>query len=210
MASINGESRLGGSPLPPTTLGRYLPDMRGAAIFATALVLTAIAACGEPPPEAVTKPSIEADGPVIEGSGYSFRVPASWGPGPTDFAGLKVDSSAVNLRDNDSFQDNINVIFSPAGPMPPDEIESRGIAELELLDPELVEVRSRVEVAGEMVPHVTALLDSADGPKLRIDQFYITDRDDTHIVTFSFNANATAPERVALWSPVLATWEWRD
>lgn len=149
-----------------------------------------------------------ATGEVISGTGYHFSVPEDWGdPGPVE--GFDPDSIAADLDDADGFSDNVNVILSPAGKVTPEQVETAGVKELEDAGATDVTVQPRVAVGGSESAHLSAALASS-GAEYVVEQYYVSDSDQTYVVTFSFSPTVSEADRAAVTDPILASWEFED
>lgn len=149
-----------------------------------------------------------ATGESVSGTGYSFSAPEGWTvPGDlgAEFEGL--DSIAANSQDADGFADNVNVVLSPAGALSAGDIEEASSAELTAAGATDVVTQDRIQVAGSEAAHLTATL-SSQGADYVIEQYYVTNDDQTYVVTFSFTVTVPEGERTALAESVLATWSW--
>jgi len=148
-----------------------------------------------------------AAGVLISGDGYSYSVPEGWDVPDTDASTIGADTLAADLTDADGFADNVNVVLSPAGAVTADQVEAAGAGELEGAGATDVEVRDRVQVAGSESAHLTAALTS-QGASYSIEQYYLTDDDQTYVVTFSFSPTVDDDAREDLAESVLASWAW--
>lgn len=148
-----------------------------------------------------------AAGVQVVGEGYSYSVPEGWDVPDTDPATIGADTLAADLTDTDGFSDNVNVVLSPAGAVTADQVEAAGTGELEGAGATDVEVRDRVQVAGTESAHLTGSLTS-QGASYSIEQYYLTDDDQTYVVTFSFSPSVDDDDREDLAESVLASWAW--
>lgn len=149
----------------------------------------------------------QAAGKSIEGSGYSFVVPEGWAIPEDGAAQEGVDVLAANLADTDGFADNVNVVVSPAGEVTPEQVESKGVKELENAGAKDVTARDRVTVGDWESAHLSAVFPH-DADEYLIDQFYVSHDKQTYIVTFSFSPTVAEADRDDVSSSVLATWTW--
>jgi hypothetical protein len=190
------------------------------ALLAVAAVLAGAGCAGSPSTESTSsasgstkatsrEPTSAAKGERISGTGYIYRVPKGWGRPPQDPPGFDLDSLAVNLRDNDGFTDNVNVLLSPVGVMTPERAEDAAENELTAAGAKDISVNDRITVAGSETAHLTAV-GSINDRGYRIEQFYPTDNDQTFIVTFSFSTSVTVGDRAKVTDPLLASWAWTD
>lgn len=147
-----------------------------------------------------------ADGELITGDGYSYRVPEGWATPEEPTPGFSPDTFAADLTDDDGFADNVNVLLS-GGVATPDQVEQFGTTELENAGAVEVAVQPRVTIAGAESAHLTASLTS-DGVAYWIEQYYPTNDGETYVVTFSFSDALGDTDRVAIAESVLASWEW--
>ena len=148
-----------------------------------------------------------ADGETLEGDGYSYAVPAGWTvPGECGDA-FGTDTMAADTEDTDGFADNVNVVLSPAGAVSADQVETAGKAELESVGATEVTVQERLTVADSETAHLSASL-GAEGVSYLVEQYYLTNDDQTYVITFSFSDTVSDDDRTALADSVLATWTW--
>lgn len=148
-----------------------------------------------------------ADGETLEGDGYSYAVPAGWtvpGDGSDAFG---TDTMAADTEDTDGFADNVNVVLSPAGAVSADQVETAGKTELESVGATEVTVQERLTVADSETAHLSASL-GAEGVSYLVEQYYLTNDDQTYVITFSFSDTVSDDDRTALADSVLATWTW--
>jgi hypothetical protein len=148
-----------------------------------------------------------ATGEEISGDGYSYRVPEGWAVPEEDIPGFTPDTLAADLTDTDGFADNVNTIFSPAGEVPLDQVETAGTTELEGAGGTEVRVRDRAQVAGVEAAHIQATL-TQSGVDYWIEQFYMNNAGKTLIATFSFSHSLGEADRDAVVDSVLASWSW--
>lgn len=179
-----------------------------------ALALTGCAAPepepASPQPESSAPAVAPAAGETVEGDAYAFATPEGWGFPEDAPEGYDESMFSADLADtDDDFTDNLNVITSPAGEITPDQVESDGVAELENVGATDVTVLDRVTAGGVESAHLTAGFASPEGVEYTIDQYYLTDAGQTHIITFSFSPDVPQADRDALAQSVLATWQWK-
>lgn len=190
------------------------------ALFAVTAVLACAGCTGAPSAESTSSasesaattspaPTSAAKGELISGTGYTYRVPKGWGRPPNNVPGFDPDSLAVDLRDNDGFTDNANVILSPVGEMTPARAEDAAENELTAAGAKDISVNDRITVTGSESAHVTAVM-SINDKDYRIEQFYLTDNDQTFVVTFSFSTSLTAGDRAKVTGATMASWAWTD
>ncbi|MTB88322.1 hypothetical protein H9L21_01660 [Aeromicrobium senzhongii] len=148
-------------------------------------------------------------GQEVSGTGYTFRAPEGWGDPPQEVPGMQLDSLVVDLGDDDGFNDNLNVLLSPAGPMKASQAETAGKNELTGIGASDVKVHDRTEVAGRETAHLSAGM-SLNDAVYEIDQYYIAGEDQTYVATFSFSKTASADQRQAAIDHVLNSWSWAD
>ncbi|WP_166136368.1 hypothetical protein [Nocardioides ochotonae] len=148
-----------------------------------------------------------ADGPTIEGSGYTYNVPKGWDTPGQDIPGFDFDSMAADLKDADGFSDNINVIAAGGERLTPDQAEEAAKRELETVGAADVTVEDRVVVDGEETAHLSAKM-SMNGASYTVDQFYLSGEDGAFIATFSFSNSVSAAERDDVTGSVLTSWTW--
>lgn len=196
-----------------------LPALAGVAVAASLLLAGCSTAIPEAQPtsesqdsEASDAPSTDLDvepaaGETITGSGYTYVAPEGWGVPTESVPGFTPDTLVANLQDTDGFADNLNTLKSPAGVVTPDVVESAGVDELEGVGATEVTVNDRVTVAGTESAHLSAMLASG-GTSYAVEQYYVSDADQTFVVTFSFSDTVPADERVRLAESVLVTWTW--
>lgn len=156
---------------------------------------------------AATLDAEPATGDLITGDGYSYTVPEGWAVPEQEVSGFAPDTYVVDLQDADGFADNVNVIASPAGLLSADRVEEAGVSELEAAGATAIEVKDRVLVAESEAVHVTASIETA-GTAYALEQYYVSDDDQTYIVTFSFSESLAAADRDAIAGSVLVTWAW--
>ena len=177
--------------------------------FAAAVAVLACAGCSQLAVETTSFSVSAATGPTLNGSGYSVNVPMGWGPSKQRIAGFEADAIAFNLRDKDSFADNLNVVLHPGGAATPQEAEESAERDLASDAIAYITVNDRVRVAEGESAHVTAAA-TLIGNDYMIEQFYPTDDDQTYIVTFSFSTTLTAEERARVTDATLVSWDWTD
>ncbi|MBN9224515.1 MAG: hypothetical protein ABS63_11055 [Microbacterium sp. SCN 70-27] len=170
-----------------------------------AATLLGLTACAAGAPATDTAGVAPATGELISGTGYTYSVPEGWAD-PGEVPGFSPDSIAADLTDDDGFADNVNVILSPAGKVTPEQVESAGVKELEGAGATDVTVQPRVKIAGQESAHLSAALASG-GTTYAAEQYYVSNGDQTYVVTFSFSPTVGAKERVALAESVLASWK---
>lgn len=147
-----------------------------------------------------------ATGETITGAGYSFVAPAGWSV-PPDMALPGVDLFVGNMADPDGFADNVVIGHFPSGRVTPDWIELHGVKELESIGASSVEIRNRVIIAGSESAHLAAIV-SIDGHENQAEQFYVSNDEQTYIVTFSFSLTVPEADRDYLAESVLKSWTW--
>ena len=162
-----------------------------------------------PAASAPATPNVEpAAGETISGTGYSYTVPEGWAV-PEGTAGFGSDSVAVAQVPVGDFATNVNVVLSPAGALTPEEVESVVSDELAAGGATGIKILDRVAVAGSESAHVAAGLTSS-GAAYRIHQYYVTNDDQTYVVTFSADDLMPDSDIEAIADSVLATWTWAD
>lgn len=175
-----------------------------ASAAAAMLVLSSCGAAADPADQLNAAP---ASGETIEGDGYSYSVPEGWGvPEGVDGATQGLDTVAADLADTDGFADNVNVVLSPAGQVSVEQAEQAGADELTGGGATDVEVEDRVRVADTDAAHLSA--NFAQGTSYAIEQYYVSDDDQTFVVTFSFSDSVDDDERTEIAESVLASWTW--
>jgi hypothetical protein len=147
-----------------------------------------------------------ATGATVVGNGYSFTAPEGWGEQDNSVA-PGTDTVAVDLAPTGPFASNVNVVLSPSGAFTADQVEAAAGAELETSGATDVAVLDRLTVAGSESAHITAVMDISD-LTYRIHQYYVTDDDQTYIVTFSADVAVSDDDATAVAESVLATWTW--
>lgn len=199
-----------------------LPAVAGA-VVAASLVLTGCS-LGIPESSSPSSPSPSAEqaepsggaggldvepaaGETITGSGYSYVVPEGWGVPAQSVPGFTPDTLAANLQDTDGFADNVNTLKSPAGVVAPEVVESAGVEELKSVGATDVIVGERVLVAGAESAHLSTELTNS-GTTYGVEQYYVSNAEQTYVVTFSFSQTVPAEERVRIAESVLVTWVW--
>ena len=65
----------------------------------------------------------------------------------------------------------------------------------------------RVTIGDSESAHLSALFPSEAG-EYQIEQFYVSSKEQTYVVTFSFSPSVSEADRDALSNSVLATWSW--
>jgi hypothetical protein len=147
-----------------------------------------------------------ATGDVVTGDGYSYAVPVGWSE--QDSAQIPgVDTVASDASAAGSFANNVNVVLSAAGLITADQVESMAPAELEASGATGLTVLDRLTVADSESAHITADM-TASGISYVIHQYYVSDDDQTYIVTFSYADTVGDDEALAIQESVLATWLW--
>jgi hypothetical protein len=192
---------------------------RSPALAVSALVLTlslGLAGCSAGGSDAETgsetsssAPALEATpatGATVTSDGYSYSIPESWAEQDAT-AAPGADTIALDSNVVGDFANNVNVVLSPNGAFTPDEIEDTVKDELESGGGENVEVHDRLTVAGGETAHVTAST-SASGVNYYIHQYYLTNDDQTYVVTFSFGETVPDEEAVDIAESILASWTW--
>jgi hypothetical protein len=147
-----------------------------------------------------------ATGASVAGDGYSFTAPEGWGEQDNSVA-PGTDTVAVDSAPTGPFASNVNVVLSPAGAFTPDEVEAAAGTELETSGATGVSVLDRMTVAGSESAHITAVM-SISGLSYRIHQYYVTNEDQTYIVTFSTDESVPDEDATGIAESVLATWTW--
>ncbi|MFS0868255.1 hypothetical protein AB3M83_13085 [Microbacterium sp. 179-B 1A2 NHS] len=196
---------------------RIAPSIASAAAGLVLASAIALAGCSTAAPEVeesqaptASAPAVApAAGGTVEGDAYVFSTPEGWGFPEEAPEGYDETMFSADLTDTDDFTDNLNVITSPAGEITPEQVESDGVAELENVGATDVTVLDRVTAGGVESAHLTAGFASPEGVEYTIDQYYLTDAGQTHIVTFSFSPDVPQEDRDALAQSVLATWQWK-
>lgn len=172
-----------------------------------AAAMLVLASCASPADPADELDAAPAAGETIEGDGYSYAVPEGWGvPEGIDAASQGLDTFAADLADTDGFADNVNVLLSPAGKISVEQAEDRGVTELEDGGATDVEVEDRVRVADTDAVHISA--NFAQGASYAIEQYYVSDDDQTYVVTFSFSDTVDDDQRTDTAESILASWAW--
>ncbi len=175
---------------------------------AAAAVLV-LASCASPADQAEEIDAAPATGETVEGDGYSYIVPEGWGvPEGLDLDTQGLDTVAADLTDVDGFSDNVNALLSPAGLITIDQAEEQGVRELEDGGATDVEVEDRVRVADTDAAHISASL-TQSGLSYNLEQYYISNDDQTYVVTFSFSDTVDDDQRTETAESVLATWFWQ-
>lgn len=147
-----------------------------------------------------------AAGATVSSDGYSYSIPESWAEQDASVA-AGADTIALDSNVIGDFANNVNVVLSPNGAFTPDQIEDTVKDELESGGGENVEVHERVTVAGSETAHVTAST-TASGVNYYIHQYYLTNDDQTYVVTFSFGEEFPDDEAVDVSESILASWTW--
>jgi hypothetical protein len=147
-----------------------------------------------------------ATGANVAGDGYSFAAPEGWIEQDNSVA-PGTDTVAVDSAPTGPFASNVNVVLSPAGAFTPDEVEAAAGTELETSGATDVSILDRLTVAGSESAHITAVM-SINGLTYRIHQYYVTNEDQTYIVTFSTDESVPDEDATGIAESVLATWTW--
>lgn len=184
---------------------------RSSALAVSALALTislGLVGCSagssaSPAPEIDATP---AAGDTVTSDGYSYSIPEGWAEQDASMA-MGADTIALDSEIIDDFSNNVNVVLSPNGAFTPDEIEDTAGAELEAGGGENVEVLDRVTVAGSETAHITAST-SSSGVTYYIHQYYLTNDDQTYVVTFSFGESIADEDAIDISESILASWAW--
>lgn len=145
-----------------------------------------------------------AAGDTVTGDGYSYVIPEGWQVADASVAPMS-DTMAYDPADADGFADNVNVVISPSGLVPPDTLETAGAAELKSYNATDIVVEDRVSLNGDEATHMAAAM-TQQGTTYLIEQFGINSDTQTYIVTFSFSETVAAADREALAMSVLVTW----
>lgn len=177
------------------------------AVFALAGCSFLPASLDVPPtvPTAIAVPP--ATGQTFSGTGYSFAAPNGWSVPPDLELPDLVELAVVAPADADGFSDNINVSVDPAVKLTPKWVESRGVEELERSGASDVEVRNRVMVAGSESAHLAAVY-AVEDLEYQVEQFYVSNDEQTYVITFSFTLAVPEADRDILAESVLASWTW--
>lgn len=169
-----------------------------------------------PPPSAeAPSPSPRSDlgepatGPMVKGTGYTYRLPAGWRDTTRLVKARQpiVDTAGTERATTDGFADNITVGFDTAPGATLDSIEAAVPSRLRSLVPDL-QVRRRVLVDGlEGVHHGGA---ARDGDRRFHLEQVVTLGDDSRlgVISFSFSPGVPAARRARLVDSVLASWSW--
>lgn len=181
--------------------------LRLGATVAVAALLTACSSPADSGSDADEIDTAAAAGVQVTGDGYSYAVPEGWDIPDTDAASIGADTLAADLTDTDGFSDNVNVVLSPAGAVTPEQVEDAGVSELTGAGATDVEVQDRVRVAGTESAHLSGSL-TAQGASYSIEQYYLTQDDQTYVVTFSFSPTVDDDAREDVAESVLASWAW--
>ncbi len=173
-----------------------------------AAAVLALASCASPSDPADELDAAPAAGETIEGDGYSYTVPEGWGvPEGVDGVSQGLDTVAADLADTDGFADNVNVLLSPAGLVSVEQAEQAGADELAGGGATDVEVEDRVRVADTDAAHLSA--DFSQGTSYTIEQYYVSNDDQTYVVTFSFSDTVDDDQRIGTAESILASWTWQ-
>lgn len=159
-------------------------------------------ACPPPPPFSGTP----ASGVLIKGTGYTFHAPTGWTPPDRP---QKEDSYAISARpDAKGYYDTVNVIISPANNdnFPTEELAGAEYL-LQVTKATAVQVRPRVEFAGEEAVHISDVTDH-QGVTRRNEQYLVTHDGTDLYITFAFDVAEPQNTRESLAESVLASWSW--
>jgi hypothetical protein len=160
-------------------------------------------------PLAATDWGRPATGPVITGTGYTYRVPKTWGDVTARAKKVQAssDSAASEKAATDGFADNISVGYQST---------DATLAELEAVLP--AKLRSLVKKL-DTLPHVTidgvealhhrGLAQSA-GTTYFLEQFAVLRDGRVAIINFSLGQSLPVAEREAMVASVMASWTWSD
>jgi len=156
-----------------------------------------------PPPPALS--AAPATGMLITGTGYTFHAPSDWTL-PTK--AVQGDSYAISAKpDAKGFYDTINVVIRRSN-KDSFSVEELNGAEylLQVTKATAVQVRPRVEIAGEEGVHISSLTNQG---VIRRNEQYLVTRDEMDLyVTFNFDPAESQTDREALAESVLASWTW--
>ncbi len=169
--------------------------------------ILSLAACANGDTTAEELSAEPATGTTIAGDGYTYVVPEGWTvPGDT---GFDLDSVAMDSEATGNFASNVNVLLSPGGKLTADEVEEAAIPELESVGATDVTVHDRLTIAGSESAHLSAQL-AQQGVEYVSEQYYLSDEDQTYVVTFSFAGDTAVEDRRSVAESVLVTWEWAE
>ncbi|MFJ6677604.1 hypothetical protein ACIQLK_00590 [Microbacterium sp. NPDC091382] len=184
-------------------------------MLASGLALAGCAAPTESPDSSrVETPAPDADaefspaaGDTITAEQYSLTLPEGWGFPDGAPEGFDETTFAADLRIEDGYRDNLNILVSPGGEVTSEQVEETAVAQLEEAGASDVRALERVTAAGSESAHLTARVGQGE-TSYAIDQFYLVDAGQTYIVTFAADVDKPQAERDALALSVLATWQW--
>jgi hypothetical protein len=157
----------------------------------------------EEAPELSAEP---AAGEVVTSDGYSYSVPEGWVKQDAAIA-PGADTVALDESSTGTFANNVNVVLSPSGSFTPDDVEAAAGDELEAGGATNVEVLDRLTVAGGETAHISAEMVSGD-VTYKVHQYYLTEDDQTYVVTFSYGDDVSDEEAVDTAESILASWTW--
>jgi hypothetical protein len=163
-------------------------------------------ACAATGPTPAATPVAPATGMLIEGTGYTFRVPEGWTV-PKDAP--KADAFAISAKaDANGVFDTVNVLPGPANSDALDEIEKNAVSYLEqVTGAKQVTVRPRVKIADVESVHISSL-HTKNGISEWDEQYSVEHSGITYIATFAFSSSEPQAVREALAESVWATWAW--
>lgn len=148
-----------------------------------------------------------ATGSPVEGSSYSLTLPQGWAvTEPQTSGGLTTDLVASDPADVDGFPDGLNVL-APGGAVTPEQIETLSPQELASAGASDVTVEPRVIVGGSEAAHISATITTGD-VDYAADQYYVSDDEQTYVVTFQFSTSVPKADRERTAESVLVTWAW--
>jgi hypothetical protein len=161
---------------------------------------------GESSSQAPELTAAPAAGEVVTGDGYSYSVPEGWVTQDTAIA-PGTDSLALDESATGDFANNVNVVLSPNGSFTADEVEDTAGEELESGGATNVEIEDRVTVADSESAHISAEMVSGD-VTYRVHQYYLTNDDQTYVVTFSYGETVEDAAAIDTAESILASWSW--
>lgn len=150
-----------------------------------------------------------ATGPLMKGTGYTYRLPAGWRDNTKLVKARQpiVDTAGTEAETTDGFADNVTVGFDSAPDATLDDIEAAVPSRLEDL---VAQVRGRPRVLVDGVEGVHHGGPAVDGDR-RFHLEQVVTLDDEFrlgVISFSFSPDVPAAERSRSVDSVLASWRW--
>lgn len=150
-----------------------------------------------------------AKGPKITGTGYRYRVPASWTEDTTGAKELDadIDTAAWESDGRDGFRNNVAVTYIVASGGDLAGLEESMTEQLSEQAKSL-ETLDRVLIDGRAAAHHRGTMKAEPSPYL-LDQYSVIDDDGkVTVIGFSYPASLAAKKRDAITHSILASWKW--